>query len=170
VLCVHVSAVLSCAVLCWAVLCPTSLDEVKAAAGSMLGHKLVTKQTGPEGQLVSKVLVNASVEIEKEFYFAAMMDRASHGPVIIVSKQGGMDIEEVAEKDPEAVIKVGLFPGTFPLCRLRPVLICTHHPTRVGSCSSSGVLWSVGVCRPHWSRCCVLLWSGGRCLLTLSLA
>jgi succinyl-CoA synthetase beta subunit len=71
----------------------------------MLGHKLTTKQTGAEGQLVSKVLVNASLEIEKEYYFAVMMDRACGGPVIIVSKEGGVDIEEVAEKHPEAIIK-----------------------------------------------------------------
>ena len=79
---------------------------MKPLATAMLGHKLVTKQTGPEGQQVSRVLINASLDIEKEYYFAVMMDRASGGPLIIVSKEGGMDIEEVAEKHPEAIIRV----------------------------------------------------------------
>jgi succinyl-CoA synthetase beta subunit len=53
-----------------------------------------------------QVLINASIEIEKEYYFAVLMDRSCNGPVIVASAQGGMDIEEVAEKDPSAVIKV----------------------------------------------------------------
>jgi len=80
--------------------------QAKDFASHMLGRKLVTKQTGPEGQLTSKVLVNASLEIEKEYYFAVLMDRSSNGPVLVASSQGGMDIEEVAEKSPEAVVKL----------------------------------------------------------------
>ncbi|CAE7917621.1 scsC, partial [Symbiodinium sp. KB8] len=77
-------------------------------ASKMLGHKLVTKQTGSEGQLVSKVLINEGITIERELYFAILMDRAFHGPVIVASTQGGMDIEEVAETNPDAIVKVGV--------------------------------------------------------------
>jgi len=70
----------------------------------MLGAKLVTKQTGPEGQLCAKVLVNEGIDIKRECYFAILLDRAHGGPVVVASTQGGMDIEEVAEKTPEAII------------------------------------------------------------------
>lgn len=53
-----------------------------------------------------QVLINASIDIDKEYYFAVLMDRACNGPVLVASSQGGMDIEEVAEKDPSAVLKV----------------------------------------------------------------
>ena len=78
--------------------------QVKELAAKMLGAKLVTKQTGPEGQLCSKVLVNEGINIDKEFYFAILMDRKYGGPVLVASTEGGMDIEEVAEKNPEAII------------------------------------------------------------------
>ena len=90
--------------LCVRVRC--SAAEAKDFASHMFGRKLVTKQTGPEGQLCSRVLINASLEIEKEYYFAVLMDRSCNGPVIVASTQGGMDIEEVAEKNPAAVLKV----------------------------------------------------------------
>ncbi len=79
-------------------------EEVKESAGQMLGAKLVTKQTGPEGQLCAKVLVNEGISIKRECYFAILLDRAYGGPVVVASTQGGMDIEEVAEKTPEAII------------------------------------------------------------------
>lgn len=72
-------------------------------AKEMLGHALVTKQTPPEGQMVKKVLVHEGINFSAEKYFAIIMDRAFRGPVIVVSPQGGMDIEEVAEKDPNAL-------------------------------------------------------------------
>ncbi|RYY35348.1 hypothetical protein EON62_02560 [archaeon] len=61
----------------------------------MLGNNLVTKQTGPEGQTVTKVLINEGITIHRELYFAILMDRKHNGPVIVASTQGGMDIEEV---------------------------------------------------------------------------
>lgn len=73
-------------------------------ASKMLGHKLITKQTGPAGQLTSKVLINEGIVIKRELYFAILMDRKYGGPVVVASTQGGMDIEEVAEKDPNAII------------------------------------------------------------------
>ena len=78
--------------------------EVQTTAAKMLGYKLVTKQTAAEGQLCSKVLVNEGITIDKEYYFAILMDRAHGGPVLVASTQGGMDIEEVAEKNPSAII------------------------------------------------------------------
>ena len=82
----------------------TSAAEVEAMAAAMLGERLVTKQTGPEGQLCSTVLVNHGINIVDEKYFAILMDRAHGGPVIVASTEGGMDIEEVAERDPGAII------------------------------------------------------------------
>lgn len=69
----------------------------------MFGSHLITKQTGPEGQLCQKVLVHEGISFDRELYFAILMDRAHNGPVIVASQQGGMDIEEVAEKDPNAI-------------------------------------------------------------------
>jgi len=72
--------------------------EVKDLAAKMLGQTLVTHQTGPHGQVVNHVLVNESIKINSEKYFAILMDRKHNGPVIVASQAGGMDIETVAEK------------------------------------------------------------------------
>lgn len=81
-------------------------DEVAAAAEAMLGNTLVTKQTGAEGQKVSTLLINEGIDIHDELYFAILMDRTYNGPVIVASTEGGMDIEEVAESNPDAIVKV----------------------------------------------------------------
>jgi len=83
---------------------PNRAQEIGEMAKQMFGNRLITKQTGPEGQLVQKVLVHEGISFDRELYFAIIMDRAYNGPVIIASRQGGMDIEEVAEKDPNAII------------------------------------------------------------------
>jgi succinyl-CoA synthetase beta subunit len=88
-----------------------SADEIFEYAKSMLGQVLVTKQTGPEGRLVSKLLVAAAPEIKKEFYLAVLLDRASSRPVVMVSTEGGMDIEEVAAKTPEKIVKESVDPA-----------------------------------------------------------
>src|SRR3954464_13435880 len=85
-------------------LCKTA-DDVYEKAKAMLGQVLVTKQTGPDGRLVSKLLVAAAPEIKKEFYLAVLLDRASSRPLMMASREGGVDIEEVAAKHPEAIIK-----------------------------------------------------------------
>lgn len=72
----------------------------------MVGHKLITKQTPPEGILVKKVMVAKSVNIVRETYVCIVMDRDSSGPVLIASPAGGMDIEAVAEETPELIMKV----------------------------------------------------------------
>jgi succinyl-CoA synthetase beta subunit len=79
-------------------------DEVAEAAGNMLGNHLVTKQTSAEGALVSQLMVAESVDITSEKYVAFVMDRAMGGPACIVSPQGGMDIEAVAEETPDALM------------------------------------------------------------------
>jgi succinyl-CoA synthetase beta subunit len=88
-----------------------SAEEVSANARSMLGNVLVTKQTGPEGRLVSKLLVAAAPEIQKELYVAVLLDRAISKPVLMASTEGGMDIEEVAAKTPEKIIKEAVDPS-----------------------------------------------------------
>jgi len=81
-------------------------EEAAALTKQMLGHKLVTKQTGPQGTLVSKVMLAQSVDLKRETYFAILMDRAFAGPVMVASPKGGMDIEQVAEETPDLIFKV----------------------------------------------------------------
>jgi succinyl-CoA synthetase beta subunit len=87
-----------------------SADEVKAAAGQILGMTLITHQTGPEGRRVRKVLVEEGLSIQKELYLSIIPDRATAKIVIMASEAGGMDIEEVAAKSPEKIIKVHINP------------------------------------------------------------
>jgi len=81
----------------------SSVDQVRDLAGKMLGQTLVTHQTGPEGKLVSKVLIAEPADIARELYFAILLDRASSAPVVIASTEGGVDIESVAEHTPEKI-------------------------------------------------------------------
>ena len=85
--------------------------QAQDIAGKMLGQTLVTHQTGPEGKLVSKVLIAKSVDIVKEYYFAILFDRGSSNHALIASTEGGMNIEEVAEKTPEKIIKEFVSPA-----------------------------------------------------------
>jgi len=84
--------------------------EVEEVAGSILGMTLVTHQTGPEGKLVRRLLVEEGLQIDKELYFSMLPDRSTAGIVIMASEAGGMDIEEVAAKTPEKIIKVQINP------------------------------------------------------------
>ncbi len=86
--------------------------EVSAAADAILGMTLVTKQTGPEGRIVKKVLVEKGVGILKELYLSIIPDRETACVTLVASQDGGMDIEEVAEKSPERIIKVAVNPVT----------------------------------------------------------
>ena len=87
-----------------------SVADVVNFAENMLGKTLVTKQTGPDGRVVSTVLVAAAEDIKKEFYLAVLLDRANSRPLIMASTEGGVDIEEVAEKHPEKIIKEHIDP------------------------------------------------------------
>ncbi|WDP91324.1 MAG: ADP-forming succinate--CoA ligase subunit beta [Desulfobacter sp.] len=87
-----------------------SMEEVETLASEILGMTLVTHQTGPEGRLVQKLLIEAGQNIEKELYLSLLVDRATASVIIMASQDGGMDIEEVAEKTPERIIKVQVDP------------------------------------------------------------
>ena len=87
-----------------------SADEVQSVAQEIIGMTLVTPQTGPQGRLVKKVLVEQGLNIEKELYLSIIPDRASAQIVVMASEAGGMDIEAVAAKTPEKIIKVPINP------------------------------------------------------------
>jgi succinyl-CoA synthetase beta subunit len=87
-----------------------SAGEVDQVAGQILGMNLVTHQTGPGGRLVKKVLVEQGLDIAKELYLGVVPDRATAKVVIMASEAGGMDIEEVAEKTPEKIIRAAVNP------------------------------------------------------------
>ena len=87
-----------------------SMDELTTLAGDIIGMNLVTHQTGPEGRMVKKVLVEQGLNIAKELYLSIIPDRATAKVVIMASEAGGMDIEEVAAATPEKIIKVYIDP------------------------------------------------------------
>ena len=82
-----------------------SLDEVRAHAQAILGMQLITHQTGPEGQKVRRLLIEEGADIKKEYYLAALTDRATQKVAVMASSEGGMDIEEVAHATPEKILK-----------------------------------------------------------------
>lgn len=87
-------------------------EKAAELATAMLTHALVTKQTGPEGVTVNKLIMQADAEPAKEYYVAIVLDRAIGLPVLMASAEGGMDIEEVAHKSPEKILKVPVSPET----------------------------------------------------------
>src|SRR5512139_2872146 len=87
-----------------------SLEQVREYANQILGMQLVTHQTGPEGQKVRNLLVEEGADIKHEYYVAALTDRATQSVAMMASSEGGMDIEEVAHKTPEKIIKVFVDP------------------------------------------------------------
>ena len=82
-----------------------SVEDAVAKAEAMLGNVLVTKQTGPEGKQVNTILIASAEKIVSEFYLSILLDRDSGRPLVMASTEGGMDIEEVAEKTPEKILK-----------------------------------------------------------------
>ena len=89
-----------------------SPKEVGAAADQLIDSKLVTPQTGPNGKIVKKIYIEEGSNIEKEFYISMIVDRVTDGITIIASTEGGMEIEEVAEKTPEKIYTLSLEPST----------------------------------------------------------
>jgi succinyl-CoA synthetase beta subunit len=87
-----------------------SMDDVKALASQILGMQLKTIQTGPQGQKVRRLLVEEGADIKKEYYVAALTDRATQKVAMMASSEGGMEIEEVAHKTPEKIIRVFVDP------------------------------------------------------------
>ena len=88
-----------------------SMDEVKTLSAEILGMQLVTHQTGPAGQKVRRLLIEEGADIKKEYYVAAVTDRATQRVAIMASSEGGMDIEEVAHATPEKILKVFVDPA-----------------------------------------------------------
>ena len=90
-------------------LCDTP-EQAAEIAGKMLGQTLVTHQTGADGKVVNKVFIAEATEIARELYFAVLLDRASAAPVVVASTEGGVNIEEVAEKAPEKIVREPIHP------------------------------------------------------------
>src|SRR4051812_9096318 len=87
-----------------------SAEEARDLAWKMLGQTLVTHQTGPAGKVVNTVLVAKSVNIAREIYFAILLDRATAAPMVVASTEGGVEIEAVAEKSPEKILRESIHP------------------------------------------------------------
>ncbi|MEQ1807422.1 MAG: ATP-grasp domain-containing protein, partial [Burkholderiaceae bacterium] len=87
-----------------------SMDDVKLLAGQILGMQLKTHQTGPTGQKVRRLLIEEGADIRHEYYVAVVTDRATQKVALMASSEGGMDIEEVAHKTPEKIIKLFVDP------------------------------------------------------------
>jgi succinyl-CoA synthetase beta subunit len=88
-----------------------SADEAEAVARTLLGRTLVTRQTGPAGQQVSRLFVEEGLAIDKEVYVSIVVDRSTQRPVLMASAEGGVDIEEVAARTPEKIHRVYVHPG-----------------------------------------------------------
>jgi succinyl-CoA synthetase beta subunit len=89
-----------------------SVDDVGSNAGEMLGHVLVTKQTGPAGKEVKRVYIEEGCDIKRELYLGMLVDRATSRVTLMASTEGGMEIEEVAHNTPEKIIKIAIDPAT----------------------------------------------------------
>ncbi|MBI3874722.1 MAG: ADP-forming succinate--CoA ligase subunit beta [Verrucomicrobia bacterium] len=125
-----------------------SVDDVFTFAQAMLGNVLVTKQTGAEGRLVSTLLVAAAPDIKKEMYLAVLLDRANSRPLIMASTEGGVDIEEVAEKTPEKIFKEHIDPavGMMPY-QARKIAAALGLK---GDAFNAGVKLLLGVYKTWW--------------------
>ena len=88
----------------------STAEEAKQAAASMLGASLVTPQTGPDGVPVGRVIVEEMLQVERELYVGIVIDAGEGSPVVMVSEAGGMDIEEVADRSPEKIVRVAIDP------------------------------------------------------------
>ncbi len=89
-----------------------SPDEAATLAGQILGMKLVTPQTGEEGRIVRRLLIEEGLDIKRELYLSMLVDRAVGAPVFMASTAGGMEIEEVAHKNPEAILREPIHPAS----------------------------------------------------------
>jgi len=86
-------------------------DEIWDAADSLLGKRLVTNQTGPQGKLVSRLYIEEGTNIDKEYYLSFVMDRGQERIVVVASSAGGMDIEEISAKEPDSILRVVVDPA-----------------------------------------------------------
>lgn len=146
-------------------LCKTA-EDVFEKAKAMLGQTLVTKQTGPDGRVVSKLLIEAASNIKKEFYLAVLLDRANSRPLIMASTEGGMDIEEVAEKTPEKIFKEWIDPavGLMPY-QARKIAAALGLK---GDLIASGAKLIAGVYRTWWECDASLVEINPLCIVQLA--
>ena len=89
----------------------TDENDVWEAANQMLGKRMITNQTGPRGKVVSRLYVEAATDIAREIYLSFVLDRSSERIMIVASESGGMDIEELAKNDPDAIVRVSVEPA-----------------------------------------------------------
>ncbi len=109
-----------------------SPEEAQAVADSILGMKLVTHQTGPEGQIVKRVLVEEGLQIKQEYYLGIAIDRDAGKVVVMASREGGVEIEKVAEEKPELILKETLEPGvSFPAFQARKLAFGLGLPSKL---------------------------------------
>jgi len=110
------------------------LKEAEEIARGLLGKPLITPQTGPEGKVVKKILVERAADIKKEFYVGIVIDRSKNRPVIMVSPAGGMEIEELAKEKPELIFKeyIDPFLGFLPF-QARNLCFKTGLPVKEGT-------------------------------------
>jgi succinyl-CoA synthetase beta subunit len=141
-----------------------SAAEVFEKAKAMLGQVLVTKHTGPDGRLVSKVLVAAAHNIKKELYLAVLLDRGTSRPLIMASTEGGVDIEEVAEKHPEKIVKEWVDPavGIMPY-QARKIASALGLK---GDAFNSGVKLLMGVYKTWWECDAAMVEINPLCIVT----
>ena len=113
-----------------------SVEDVRETARNMLGMTLVTHQTGPEGKEVKRVYIEEGCDIKRELYLSMLIDRATSRITIMASTEGGMDIEEVAEKTPEKIIKVAIDPATgiYPFHGRQIAFALGLEGKQVGAC------------------------------------
>lgn len=107
-------------------------DEVKGFAEGLLGKTLVTHQTGPEGREIKRLLIEEGCDIQKEYYVGLVLDRATSRIVLMASEEGGTEIEEVAEKTPEKIVKVVIDPAIgLQAYQAREVAFKINIPTKL---------------------------------------
>ena len=130
-------------------------EDARRVASNLLGHTLVTIQTGPEGHVVHRVLVEEGCEIARELYLGIVVDRATAGPVLIASNQGGMEIEKVAAETPEQIFREPFHPDaglrSFQVRKLAQKLGLTGASVRAAE------KFMRGLCRVFVERDCSLV-------------
>jgi succinyl-CoA synthetase beta subunit len=109
-----------------------SPEQAEQLASQMLGMKLVTPQTGAEGRIVRRLLIEEGLDIKREIYLSILVDRAAEAPVFMASAAGGMEIEEVAKEHPEAILRETLRPATgLPAYQVRKLVFGLGLPTEM---------------------------------------
>jgi succinyl-CoA synthetase beta subunit len=142
-----------------------SADEAVSFARKMLGNVLITRQTGAEGRRVQTLLVSEGAKIKREFYLAVLLDRAVGRPLVMASTEGGMDIEEVAEKTPDKIFKEWIDPaiGIMPFQARKIAAVLGLK----GDLFNAGVKFVTGVFKTWWEFDATLVEINPMCVVEL---